>query len=347
MNYPKIFIIILNWNRFKDIAECLESVRKTDYPNYDIIVVDNASVDGSVEKVKELFPEIILIKNNENLGFAGGNNVGMKYAINNGADYVWLLNNDTVVTKDTLTNLILTGERIPDVGLLSPMIYDSIRKDVVQYYGSLLDRRKFVQKKINDIKRFSLLDRNDSYLWGTALLIKRKVIEAIGYLNEDLFAYWEDADYSIRALKTGFYNKIEPKAIIFHRHHAGDNGDRQMPFHYYYYMKRNEYIFWKSQLSGFRRIKFLQKYISSFFGEIAWHKENGLINARDGCIEGFFAALLGIKGRWDGKKRAPRLLKSIILWHPCFLADLIDLKFAAIAKTLLERSSRRLFYAKS
>ena len=90
--WPKVSIVIINWNSLKNITECLESLRGVDYPHYEIIVVDNASTDDSAGQVKRLFPEITLMKSERNLGFSGGNNIGMKLAMKNGADFVWLLN---------------------------------------------------------------------------------------------------------------------------------------------------------------------------------------------------------------------------------------------------------------
>lgn len=110
MKYPKVFIIIVNWNGLKDTLECLQSVFKQDYPNFEVIMVDNGSKDNSVQVIRNAYPQIILIENKENLGYTGGNNVGMHYAVNSGSDYVWLLNNDTVVEPDTLSKLVAAAK---------------------------------------------------------------------------------------------------------------------------------------------------------------------------------------------------------------------------------------------
>lgn len=102
MYYPKVYIIILNWNGLKDTLECLESVFKLDYLNFEVIVVDNGSTDDSVNVILKTYPQVRLIENRENLGYTGGNNIGMRYAIERDADYIWLLNNDTIVEEDTL-----------------------------------------------------------------------------------------------------------------------------------------------------------------------------------------------------------------------------------------------------
>src|SRR3989338_5520706 len=109
----KISIIILNWNGLKDTLACLETVFKIDYPNFDVAVVDNASSDGSASVVKERFPQAHFIQNKENLGFAEGNNVGMRVALENGADYIFILNNDTVVDKDILNAFVRAADEHP------------------------------------------------------------------------------------------------------------------------------------------------------------------------------------------------------------------------------------------
>ena len=121
--FPRVGIIILNWNGKADTVECLHSLRKIDYPNYQVIVVDNGSTDDSVQTFRDQFPEIIVLPQTENLGFAEGSNCGIEYALAAGCDYVLLLNNDTVVAPDFLTELIAVGEHYPEIGMLSPVMY--------------------------------------------------------------------------------------------------------------------------------------------------------------------------------------------------------------------------------
>ena len=123
MIFQKVSVIILHYNAVSDTLRCLESLRAIDYSDYEIILIDNASGDDALEMVRK-YPGIILIKNEENLGYAGGNNTGIEYALKNGASYVWLLNNDTIVEPNTLRELICAGQEDESVGLLSPVIFD-------------------------------------------------------------------------------------------------------------------------------------------------------------------------------------------------------------------------------
>jgi GT2 family glycosyltransferase len=216
----KVHIILLNWNNEEDTLECIESLEKINYDNYKIIIVDNGSKIESVLKIEKKYPEMKIIKNKENLGFAGGNNIGIKYAIENGADYVLLLNNDTTVEKDFLEKLVEAGELNKKSGLLGLKI---------NYYSEQ-NRIWFAGGKVNWIKNKGThigLDEFDNsqfkktkevdYLTGCCLLIKREVVEKIGVLEEDYFLYYEDTDFCLRAKNAGYKIIYIPKAKIYHK----------------------------------------------------------------------------------------------------------------------------------
>src|SRR3989339_346256 len=123
MNKPLVYILILNWNGKEDTLECLSSLKKIDYPNYKTIVIDNGSTDDSVKIINKKYPKIKIIENKKNLGYAEGNNVGIRYALKNKADYVLILNNDTIVDKKFLTELVKVGESNEKVGIVGPNVY--------------------------------------------------------------------------------------------------------------------------------------------------------------------------------------------------------------------------------
>jgi GT2 family glycosyltransferase len=136
MKYPKISIIVLNWNGKIDTLECLQSVYRIDYTNFDVIVVDNGSSDDSVQAIRDSFPEVTVLETNENLGFAGGNNVGIRYALKNGADYIFLLNNDTIVDPRILKQFIEVSKSIDDRGILGAKIYYYNEPEKIWYAGA-------------------------------------------------------------------------------------------------------------------------------------------------------------------------------------------------------------------
>ena len=123
MNHGKVAIIILNWNGKKDTLECLESVRKIDYQNFEVIVVDNGSSDDSLKAIQSKYPEICILETGENLGYAGGNNFGMRHALQNGADYILILNNDIIVDSQLINSFIDASALIPKGGIFGAKIY--------------------------------------------------------------------------------------------------------------------------------------------------------------------------------------------------------------------------------
>ncbi|HET6516311.1 MAG TPA: glycosyltransferase family 2 protein, partial [Thermodesulfovibrionales bacterium] len=133
---PKIAIIVINWNGRDDTLECLASVRQVDYPHFEVIVVDNGSSDNSVEAIRNAFPEVTVIETRENLGFAGGNNVGMRHALKNRSEYIFLLNNDTVVDSQILKSFIRSSRLLPRDAILSAKIYYYSNPDKIWYAGA-------------------------------------------------------------------------------------------------------------------------------------------------------------------------------------------------------------------
>lgn len=224
-SYPVVYIVIINWKRLNDILGCLDSVFKMDYEKYEVIIVDNGSNDGSCEVILNEYPIVHLIKNKSNLGYSGGNNVGMRFAMAQGGDYIWLLNNDTIVGKDSLRNLVELAEQNDRIGLISPIIYYYDKPQIAQFSGSYVNWKNLsiISPNANERTVENDFQEGDRVcLWGTALLIKRKVIEKIGYLNEQYFAYYEDTEYSLRSLKAGYRNNICRSSVVLHKNQTGD-----------------------------------------------------------------------------------------------------------------------------
>lgn len=229
---PKVFIIILNWNNWPDTLECLKSLKKNDYPNYQIVVVDN----NSDEKIET---DCKIIYNQKNLGFAGGNNVGIKYALENKADYVLLLNNDTLVSLDFLTKLIKVGESNKSFGILGPKIYSYQDKNKIWSAGGKINwlYNKGEMKGYGEIERGQYDNQEEmEYLTGCCLLIKKEVIKKVGLMPEEYFLYYEDTDWSLAAQKAGFKCIFAPQAKIWHK---GSASSKEGSPSYIYYHVRN------------------------------------------------------------------------------------------------------------
>lgn len=214
----KVAVIVLNYKLKEQTISCINSVKKSDYKNIDLIVVDNNSGDRIGEEIKKLLG-IEFIQNNENLGYTGGNNIGIKLALKKAADFIFILNPDTKVEKDTISHLASFLSNHPEVGIVCPKIYFSDTKKI-WYAGGIFDMQNVLgaHRGINekDVGQYNEPSASD-YATGAAMLVKREVFEKIGFFDERFFLYYEDADFSIRAKKNGFKISYVPNAVIFHK----------------------------------------------------------------------------------------------------------------------------------
>ena len=240
MNYPKVFIVILNYNGKAVLKNTLESVYKLNYPNYEVVVVDNNSVDGSFEEARISFGKFNFIKNNQNVGFAAGNNVAIKWALEKMADYILLLNNDALIEKDALTNLIKAAQKNDKIGILSPVIYKG-NSSQIWFSGGKIDWLRMRTEHLDNIKE-------TQYITGCAMLIKKDVFKKIGLLDETFFLYYEDADFSFRAAKNGFKLKIVSEAKVFHFEKSSESLNK------IYYLVRSGIIFFRKNSNFLFRI---------------------------------------------------------------------------------------------
>ena len=232
---PFVYIIVLNWNGMEDTLSCLHSLKNVDYANFAVLVVDNASTDGSVERVKELYPEMTVLVNSANLRFAGGNNAGIEYALSRRdgegrpeADYILLLNNDTEVSPDFLVNLVQVAESEQRIGIAGPKIYYHSDPRRIWYAGGKVEFWKGWISHIGirevDNGQYDIV-RRTGYVTGCCMLIKREVLEKVGKLDETYFIYGEDADLSLRASKAGFDLVYVPNSVIWHKVSASSGGN--------------------------------------------------------------------------------------------------------------------------
>ena len=235
----EVYIIVLNWNGKDDTIECVRSLQKINYNNYKIVVVDNGSEDDSVSEIKKQFSKVEIIENKKNLGFAGGNNVGIKYAINSGADYVLLINNDTTVEEDFLSELVEAGESDKKIGILGSKICFYSDPNRIWFAGGKVNWLKNKGTHIGldqiDNGQYDKIKETD-YLTGCCLLIKREVVEKIGVLAEDYFLYYEDTDFSLRTKNAGYKPIYVPKSKIYHKI---SRSTKPGSFSYIYYHARN------------------------------------------------------------------------------------------------------------
>lgn len=228
MPSPSVYIIVLNWNGKEDTLACLQSLERVGYSTYSVVLVDNASSDGTVESVGDLFPSVTTIRNSENLRFAGGNNVGIEYAMRMNADYILLLNNDTVVDQNFLDELVNAAESDSQIGIAGAKIFYYDEPDRIWYAGGRIEYWKGWISHIGIRERDAGqhdTPRDVGYITGCCMLVKRTVIEKIGKLDESFFIYGEDADWSIRAARAGFRLRYVPSSKVWHKVSSSSGGN--------------------------------------------------------------------------------------------------------------------------
>ena len=255
----KIFVIILNWNNKDLTLECLQSLQKIKLPpksQVSFLVVDNGSTDGSVKEIKKAFPQVLLLENKKNLGYAEGNNRGMERALEKGTDYLLVINNDIEVDENFLVQLIKVAEKEKKAGLFSPKIYFApgyefhkkrYQKDdrgkVIWYAGGIIDWDNILSphRGVDEVDKgqYDKVVETD-YASGSCLLIRREVLKKIGLFDKKLFMYWEDSDLSQRARMAGWRVLYVPQARVWHKVAASSAIGSSLND---YYLTRNRLLF--------------------------------------------------------------------------------------------------------
>ena len=241
----KVSIIILNWNGLDDTVDCLQSLKEINYPDYNIIIVDNGSKGNDAEILKGKFGEYVhIIENDKDYGFAGGCNIGIRYALRNfEPDYILLLNNDTVVAPDFLAEMVSVAESNPSIGIAGPKIYFYHDPDKIQAIGGQINWRTGMTSMLGigetDVGQFNEI-REVDWVVGCALLIKREVLQTIGLLYERYFAYFEETDWCVRCSRAGYLVIYAPGARVWHKKRWSMEEISGLTM---YYVTRNRFLF--------------------------------------------------------------------------------------------------------
>lgn len=246
-NIPKVFIIILNYNGYRDTIECIDSIKKSTYKNYEIIIIDNNSTDNSERILLSKYPEYHFIQTGINNGFAWGNNFGIKYSIDNGADYVLLLNNDTIVTPNFLQPLISLAESDKRIGIVGGKIYYYNEPKKIWYAGASINtyngKTKHLGDKDIDNGQFDNISET-GYVTGCMMFVNREAIKKAGLMDENYFLYYEETDWNVRIKKCGYRIVFTPYSIIYHKVSSSMQDIKQKKDYLTrYYYDRNSYYF--------------------------------------------------------------------------------------------------------
>lgn len=217
---PLVHIIIVNWNGWRDTFDCLASLEKLDYPNYEVLVVDNSSTDHSEEKIREAYPDVTLLQTSVNLGFGGGTNFGIDHALRQGADYVWLLNNDTVVDSKALETLVKEALSDDTIGMVGSKIFYHEPPDLIWFAGGTVDmqtgRTEHLLIKQRDTGQPEE-PRDVGYVTACSMLVSRRTVEDVGLMDTRFFLFYEETDWAIRARHSGWRVRYQPRSRVWHK----------------------------------------------------------------------------------------------------------------------------------
>ncbi len=299
---PYVCIVILTWNQREDTLACLASLQEITYGNYDVILVDNGSTDGSQEAIAAQFKNVTILAQTSNLGCAGGRNAGARCALERQADYILFLDNDTAVKPDFLSRLVDVGESDGAIGVLGSTIYYYYDRQRIWTAGARLDRRTGYGYPLRHDEIDSGAPRpvyDVDFVAGCALIAKRIVFETIGIFNGEYSPYgFEDTDWCMQASQAGYRVVVVPDSVVWHKE-SQSLGGASSPGKIYY-MTRNQLLFVAKRFPKRRRLPMLTRILLNETRTIVLHsilpRYRGLRQQRDARVRGVIDFLRGRYG---------------------------------------------------
>lgn len=307
--YPLVYAIVLNWNGYEDSVKCIESLLNSSYTNLKILIVDNASSDNSAVLLVSKYPQIELINSKNNGGYASGMNIGTRQALELGAEFLLYVNNDVIVTEDFLEPMLKVALANKQVGMISPKVlyqHDPLKIYCAGGELSLWHCVGLAKYQGKSADKYGVYSRNISIAEGCFIFIRKEVFEKVGFMNENFFMYFEDAEFA-RRVNLHFDILFLPNSIVYHKSGAGHSWSQYSNVYYYYYT-RNRFLF------------FSEKPLIYKFYVIAFSVVNSM------------AKSLVLIGRWITAKshRFKTKQSLIILWKGTYDGFLLILKLSDI-----------------
>jgi GT2 family glycosyltransferase len=310
---PLVLVVILNYNAWPQTVAAVDSVLAMDYPNFRVLLIDNASADDSVAELRKL-AGVEFLASPVNTGYTGGCNLGFARAQELAAGYAWLLNNDTVVPAHTLSSLVALAESDPRIGLVTPQIA-SLPASHLTFAGGVLDVAARVYDETNDpeqARAWAAEFPDAGLVIGTAMLVRMELVRRIGTLDDRFFMYYEDIDFNARSSAAGFRNLVDAAVTVRHLEKNRNRNPRGMKPHYWYYNARNAGRFWRKHLGPVRSLR------------LRWWSFNKFLLYRNQCRANPVAGQAILAGLWH------ELLDRGGPYHPAFrmprpVAWLVDL----------------------
>ncbi|MCX6354802.1 MAG: glycosyltransferase family 2 protein [Candidatus Aureabacteria bacterium] len=313
---PKVIFVILNYNGGEETTACLRSIQGIDYGNHRVIVVDNASTDGSAEKIQKQFPNVRLIRNLVNAGYDGGNNIGIEAALRDGADAVFILNNDTVVCPGILRHLTAAAQNLPRAGILGPKIYYYDDPKPLWWAGS---KKKYsvtgwllmyTQEGKGEVDRgqYDGVGKIDA-VNGCAMYIRREVFEEAGAFDARYFIYNDEFDLCHRAQSRGWDCYFVPTAKLWHKVSKSLGGPYSRSLHYLW--TRNWLLCSRKQTPFFLWPMLYYAYVKECYWVYFGLREKGQVPAAEGALAGGWAAILNRFGPPPKRMDPPRWVSRL------------------------------------
>lgn len=271
---PKVYIIILNFNSYKDTIDCIRSIENISYDNYEIVIVDNDSKDNSVEEIKKYCSKHTLLVSNENMGYASGNNIGIEYALKQGADYICILNNDVVVDEGFLEPLINKFSTDNNIGMVGPCICEYSNRNIVQAMGAYINLYRGLAMGQGEGEKYDNITHSPidvDYLGGACFVIKAEVFKKIGLIPENYFLFYEETEFCLKAREFGYKLICLPESRVYHKRSATISKFSGLS---YYFLNRNRIVFMRRNANIIQRMIFAIYIILEGLGRIIIRRES-------------------------------------------------------------------------
>ena len=300
----RVGVVVLNWNNLGDTLDCLASLEASEYPAMSVILVDNYSAEDPSARVAGRFPRVHIARQRRNLGYSGGNNAGIELALEAGAHYVLLLNNDTIVARDMIERLVEIGERYLDAGFITPkiLVHDS---DRIYWDGGTIDWSR--GDTPHDSSSLASVDdgvRESAWSNGCSVLIRAETIREIGLMDDTFFLYYEDVDWSVRGSKAGWRHLVALDAICWHKV-SRSFGEVLSPLSRYY-SARNRYRLLAKHSSDYPSLGGTVRYTKRLLADYYWNR--GDVRARRAILH---AALDLAQRRWGERRQRDPIFLTV------------------------------------
>lgn len=295
MGVPYVVTSVVTWNNYDDTRACLDSLLTLDYPNHDIVLVDNGSTDGSANRLETEYESVEMIRTGENLGYAGGMNVGTRKALELDAEYVWQLNNDVVIPDESLlSDLVETMKANPDIGMLTPLVTEYPDTGTVWFQKGTIDWKTGNTDHVDPESSGSDGLIYNDYIPNCSLLFPASVLDEVGLLPEEYFLYYDDVEHAVRIQDAGYKLATDTTSRIYHKESKSSRGE--LGPMYSYYRSRNMVLFrekFRERISDLFLLYLFgwiveQVGIRIYYGELAGVR---------GLVEGLFDGLAQVSGK--------------------------------------------------